>query len=61
MTVKEQILQTIEALPEDVDWRSAREKIDFMAAVQEGLDELNAGESIPVEQVEKELQAWLAG
>ena len=60
MTVKEKALQTIGELPEDVDWQEIRDRIDFILSVQKGLDELDAGKGIPVEEVETTLQSWLS-
>jgi len=35
------------------------EEIEFVAAVRQGLDELDRGEGIPIEEVERELPAWI--
>ncbi len=36
------------------------ERARFMTAVKDGLDQLDRGERIPHEEVEKEIDAWLA-
>ena len=60
MSIKEQALQTIGGLPETADWEEIKERINFVSAIRKGLDELNAGSGVPVEQIEKELEEWIS-
>jgi predicted transcriptional regulator len=60
MTVKEHALQTIQNLPEDTDWEEVKDRIEFRAAVEKGLRELDEGKGIPVEDVEKDLKEWIS-
>ena len=55
MTKKE----TIRALPDDSSLEEIAERIEFMAAVQKGLDELDRGEGIPHNEVKRQLASWL--
>lgn len=59
MTEKEIVLATIQALPDDCSIEEIAERIEFMAGVQKGLDQLNRGQSIPHEEVKKQLASWL--
>ncbi len=59
MTEKEIVLATIQALPDDCSIEEIAERIEFMAAVRKGLDQFNRGESIPHEEVKKQLASWL--
>ena len=59
MTEKEIVLATIQALPDDCSLEEIAERIDFLAAVQKGLDQLDRGEGIPHEDVKKQLASWL--
>src|SRR5688500_15893505 len=59
MTEKEIVLETIRALPDDCSLDEIAERIEFMAAVQKGLDQLDRGEGIPHEEVKKQLASWL--
>ena len=59
MTEKEIVLATIRALPDDCSLEEIAERIEFMAAVQKGLDQLDRGESIPHEEVKRQLASWL--
>jgi predicted transcriptional regulator len=53
MTEKEIVLETIRALPDDCSLEEIAERIEFMAAVQKGLNQLDRGEGIPHDEEEK--------
>lgn len=59
MTEKEIVLQTIRELPDDCSIEEIAERIEFMAAVRKGLDQLDRGEAIPHDEVKKQLASWL--
>ena len=59
MTEKEIVLETIRALPDDCSLDEIAERIEFMAAVQKGLDQLDRGEGIPHDEVKRQLASWL--
>jgi predicted transcriptional regulator len=58
-TEKEIVLETIRALSDDCSLDEIAERIELMAAVQKGLDQLDRGESIPHDEVKKQLASWL--
>ncbi len=60
MTQKELVLDAISELPNEVSLDEIAERIEFMAAVQKGLDQLDRGEGIPHEEVKRQLATWLA-
>ena len=55
MTKKE----TIRALPDDSSLEEIAERIEFMTAVQKGLDQLDRGEGIPHNEIKRQLASWL--
>ena len=59
MTEKEIVLETIRALPDNCSLDEIDERIEFMAAVQKGLNQLDNGEGIPHDEVKKKLASWL--
>ena len=59
MTEKEIVLETIRALPDDCSIEDIAERIEFMAAVQKGIDQLDRAEGIPHDEVKKQLASWL--
>jgi hypothetical protein len=60
MTQKELVLDAINELPDEASLDEIAERIEFLAAVQKGIDQLDHGESIPHEEVKRQLAAWLA-
>jgi predicted transcriptional regulator len=59
MTEKKIVLATIRALPDDCSLEEIAGRIEFMAAVQKGLDQLDSGEGIPHDEVKKQLASGL--
>lgn len=59
MTQKQLVLDAVGDLPNDVSLGEITERVDFMAAVQKGFDELNCGERIPLDEVKRQLASWL--
>jgi len=60
MTEKEMVLQTVRELPDDSSIDEIADRIEFLAAVQKGFDQLDRGEGIPHEEIKKQLASWLA-
>jgi len=59
MSTKEIVQDLLQKLPEDVSLHQVAREIEFVAAVREGLAELDRGEGIQIEEVEKELPSWV--
>ena len=60
MTQKQIVLEAIDELPDDAPLNEIVERVEFLAAVQKGLDQLDRGEGIPHEDVKRQLASWLA-
>lgn len=60
MTQKRLVLETISELPDEVSLEEIAERIEFLAAIQKGIDQLDRGEGIPHDEVKRQLAAWLA-
>ena len=60
MTIKEHAIQTIQRLSDNVGWEEVKERIEFRSAVEKGLEELDRGEGISVEVLEKEIKEWIS-
>ena len=58
MTSKEIVEDLLQRIPEGASLHDIAREIEFIAAVRQGLDELDRGESIPLEEVESELPSW---
>ncbi|HMG74068.1 MAG TPA: hypothetical protein VK582_11260 [Pyrinomonadaceae bacterium] len=59
MTEKEMALQKVRELPDDCSLDETADRIEFLAAVQKGLDQLERGEGIPHEEIKRQLASWL--
>lgn len=58
--VKDKMIELIRALPEDTTVEDVIEEFYFMLQVDEGLAELDRGEGIGHEEVEKRISRWLS-
>ncbi len=59
MTQKELVLDAISELPDDASLTEIADRVDFLAAIQKGFDQLDCGEGIPHEEMRRELASWL--
>jgi len=59
-TTKEQIIELVRAMPDNATLDDVLEKLYFKLQVDQGLAELDRGESIPHEEVERRLEKWLS-
>ena len=59
MTTKQIVHDLLQRLPENASLHEVAREIEFVAAVRQGLDELDAGERIPIDQIERELPEWV--
>jgi predicted transcriptional regulator len=60
MSNKEVVSDLLTRLPHDVSLQEIAREIEFIAGVREGLDQLDRGEGVPIEQVEKMIESWTA-
>ena len=56
-TVKQRILQAIEQLPDESTVEDAIERLCFLAKVEEGLRQSEAGETVPHDEAKRRLTA----
>jgi hypothetical protein len=56
---KELVLKAIRELPDDSSLDEIADRIEFLAAVQKGLDGLDRGEGITHDAIKKQLASWL--
>lgn len=57
MKTREAVQTILRQLPSDVSLHEVAREIEFIAAVREGLAELDRGEGVPVEDVRRDLRA----
>ncbi|HKG61141.1 MAG TPA: hypothetical protein VKB05_15380 [Pyrinomonadaceae bacterium] len=59
MTNKEIVQDLLRRIPDDTSLQDIARKIEFVAAIRQGLSELDNGDSIPIGDIEKELPFWI--
>ncbi len=59
MSNKQIVEDLLQRIPEDASLHDIAREIEFIAAVRQGLTELDRGERIPIEDVERELPSWI--
>ena len=56
MIDKQFALETIERLPDDTSLGAIAQRLEFVAGIRKGLDQIKKGETVPHEEV----KAWVA-
>ena len=51
-------LDAIQKLPDESTFDEIRERIEFIAGVRKGLDEIERGKVVPLDEVEKKIDKW---
>lgn len=59
MSNKEIVMDLVRRLPDEVTLQEIAREIEFIAGVREGFEQLDRGEGVPLEEVEKKLPSWL--
>ncbi len=59
MSTKEIVQDILQKLPENVSLHEVAREIEFVAGVRQGLAEIERGERIPIEDIERELPSWV--
>ena len=59
MSNKQIVEDLLQRIPDSASLHEIAREIQFIAAVRQGLSELDRGEGIPIEEVEQELPSWI--
>jgi len=59
MSQKELVLEAIQELPDDASIDQIADRVEFMAAIQKGIDDIDRGDTIAHEDVKRQLATWL--
>jgi predicted transcriptional regulator len=60
MSDKQFALDSIGRLPENASLEVIAERLDFLASIRKGLDQIERGETIPHDEVKRQLATWLS-
>jgi predicted transcriptional regulator len=58
MSDKEAVLELVKRLPPNVSLRDIVKEIEFIAAVKDGLEEIDQGKGVSIEAVEQMIEGW---
>jgi predicted transcriptional regulator len=59
MSQKELVLDAIQELPDDASIDQIADRVEFLAAIQKGINDIDSGDTVPHEEIKKQLAAWL--
>jgi predicted transcriptional regulator len=59
MSQKELVLDAIQELPDDASIDQIADRVEFLAAIQKGINDIDRGDTVPHEEIKKQLAAWL--
>lgn len=59
MSNKEIVSDLLGRIPDEASLEEIAREIEFVAAVRQGLSELDRGERIALDEVERELPSWI--
>ena len=60
MSDKELALDSIRRLPADAGLDTIAERLAFLAAIRKGSEQIERGETVPHEEVKRQLATWLS-
>jgi hypothetical protein len=55
---KQLVSDLLVRLPDDVSLQTIAKEVEFMAGVREGVEQLDHGQGVPIEAVEKMIASW---
>ncbi len=58
MSNKDLVSDLLTRLPDDVSLQQIAREVEFVAGVREGLGQLDRGEGVDIEKVEKMIESW---
>lgn len=59
MTTKDKVVQAVQELPEDATFEDAVERLVFIAKIEEGLRQADAGDTLSTNELKQRLGKWL--
>ena len=59
MTEKEKVLQALKDMPDDASIQDAMERLLFLAKIEKGIVQADAGQTISHERVKERMEKWL--
>jgi predicted transcriptional regulator len=60
MSDKQLAIDTIRQLPDNTSMEEISRPLEFLAAIRKGLDQVDRGETVPHDEVKRQLASWLS-
>ena len=61
MSVKEQVLEAIQRLPDDINFRDVSDEVALLAAVHEAEQDIQQGRVVSNDEMKSRIAQWSAG
>lgn len=59
MTTKEKLVRALNDLPDDVSYEDAIERLVFLAKIEQGLAQADAGQTVSHTEVKQRMSKWV--
>ena len=59
VTTKQKVLEAVRGLPDDATFEDAMQRLLFLAKIDRGLQQADAGQTVPHTQVKEKMAKWL--
>lgn len=59
MTTKEMVIEAVKGLPENAEIEDAMERLLLLAKIERGIEQADAGKTIPHQEVRQRMSKWL--
>ena len=59
MTLKEKVVRAVQGLPDDASIEDAMERLLFLAKIERGLQQADAGQTLSHAEVKEKMAQWL--
>jgi len=60
MSQKELVIGAIQDLPDDASIDQIADRVEFIAAIQKGIGDIDRGDVIPHDEIKRQFAAWLS-
>ena len=60
MTNKQLVMKAIRQLPEEASMAEILERIEILAAIQEGEEDIEAGRFVTIDELKRQVAQWLS-
>ena len=59
MTTKQKVIKAVQSLPEDASYEDAMERLLFLAKIEKGIQQADAGQTVSHDKIKQKMKKWL--